>query len=182
MSIWNEHKPSGNGGTYLKLKDGDGVTVRFYSPPAVVTYDGQKLRYQVVLYNKIARQAQIFEFGPQIFGQLADLYENWGEPGDMDLTIKRKGSGQFDTEYSVLPLPKSVDLTKEQTDECDAIPFPGSKAKWLVEYEHDHVMPETIEGKAQPAKEPDDIVVEDIGDEPINLDDIPFGNIKNAKP
>lgn len=149
-SIWNDHKPAGAGGTYLKLKDGDGVTVRFYSPPAVVTYDGEKLRYQVVLYNKIAGQAQIFEFGPQIFGQLADLYENWGEPGENDLTIKRKGSGQFDTEYSVLPLPKSVDLTKDQTEACDALgkDFPAKKSKWLVDYEKDHVMPETIKAKS----------------------------------
>jgi single-strand DNA-binding protein len=29
-------------------------------------------------------------------------------------------------------------------------------------------------GKAQPTKKQDDVVIEDIGDEPINLDDIPF--------
>lgn len=147
MSIYQDHKPAGGGSAYLKLKDGDAIRVRFYSPPAVVTYDGEKLRYQVILYNKTANLAQIFEFGPQIFGQLADLYEEWDEPGNFDMTIKRTGSGQFDTEYSVIPSPNSVELSKDQVTELVTMEetFPGKKSKWLSDYEKDHVMPEVIE-------------------------------------
>ncbi len=91
-SIWNEHKPASGGGDYLKLTNGDKKKVRFASEPAVITYDGVKLRYQVVLYNKTDKSAQIYEFGPQIFGQIGELSEEWGEPKDFDMTISRTES------------------------------------------------------------------------------------------
>lgn len=168
-SIWQEHKPSGAGGIYLKLKDGDSIKVRFYSPPAVVTYDGEKLRYQVVLFNKTANTAQIYEFGSQIFGKLAELYDEWGEPGEFDLTIKRKGSGQFDTEYSVNPSRKSTDLTTEEQEACNILGrlFPGPNARLLTEYEKDHIMPEKIESKSN---KPSDILE---GGEALALEDMP---------
>jgi single-strand DNA-binding protein len=34
--------------------------------------------------------------------------------------------------------------------------------------------PASTSGPAKPSKKQDDVVIEDIGDEPINLDDIPF--------
>lgn len=145
MSIWNEHKPASGGGDYLKLKSGDRKKVRFGSEPAVVTYDGVKLRYQVVLYNKSDKLAQTYEFGPQVFGQIGELAEDWGEPTDFDMTISRQGSTQFDTSYTVSPLPKSEDLTKEELAKVNEVKFPGNKSRLLSEYEADHIMPETIE-------------------------------------
>lgn len=145
MSIWNEHKPSSGSGDYLKLKNGDKKKVRFVSEPAIVTYDGKKLRYQVVLYNKTDKVAQIYEFGPQIFGQFGELTEEWGEPTDFDVTIGRTGSTQFDTNYSVTPSPKSTELTQDEVNLVNAVKFPGNKAKMLTDYMEDGILPETIE-------------------------------------
>jgi hypothetical protein len=145
MSVWNEHKPSSGSGDYLKLKNGDKKKVRFVSEPAIVTYDGKKLRYQVVLYNKTDKVAQIYEFGPQIFGQFGELTEEWGEPTDFDVTIGRTGSTQFDTNYSVTPSPKSTELTQDEINLVNAVKFPGNKAKMLADYMEDGILPETIE-------------------------------------
>lgn len=147
MSVWQDHKPASGSGDYLKLKNGDKKKVRFTSEPAIVTYDGKKLRYQVVLYNKTDKLAQIYEFGPQIFGQIGELSEDWGAPTDFDMTIGRTGSTQFDTTYSVNPLPKSDDLTVEETALTDAIKFPTSKARMLAAYMEDEIMPEITETK-----------------------------------
>ncbi len=153
-SIYQSHKPSSGSGDYLKLKDGDKVKVRFASEPAVVTYDGVKIRYQWVVYNRDQKKAQIYEAGSQVFGQLAALYEDWGEPTSFDVTISRAGSGQFDTSYNVTPSPKSVDLTKEEAEKVKAVLFPGTKSKWLRDLEQDGVMPETIPTKKQSNEAP----------------------------
>jgi hypothetical protein len=158
MSIYETHKPSQGKGDYLKLKDGDRVKVRFVSEPAAVTYDGEKIRYQWLVYNHNEKKAQTYEAGPQVFGQLADLYPEWGEPTKFDVTISRTGSGQFDTSYTVTPSPKSAPLTKDQAESVDAARenFPGSKAKWLSEIELDGVLPEPIiplDSRAEDSKE-----------------------------
>ena len=145
MSVWNDHKPAAGGGDYLKLKGGDRKKVRFVSEPAVITYDGVKLRYQVVLYNKTDKLAQVYEFGPQVFGQIAELAEDWGDPTQYDMTISRQGSTQYDTSYTVTPLPKSEVLTKDELEATTAVKFPTSKARLLSDYMEDGIMPETIE-------------------------------------
>ena len=145
MGVWTDHKPASGGGDYLKLKNGDRKKVRFVSEPAIVTYDGKKLRYQVLLYNKTDKLAQVYEFGPQVFGEFGELAEDWGEPTEFDVTIGRTGSTQFDTSYSVNPSPKSIDLTDEETAAVNAVKFPSSKSRMLADYMEDGIMPETIE-------------------------------------
>lgn len=151
-SIYATHKPSQGSGDYLRLKDGDKVKVRFASKPAIVTYDGDKIRYQWIVLNRTDGKAQIYEAGPQVFGQLASLYPEWGEPTDFDVTIGRTGSGQFDTSYTVTPSPKSLDLSvgEEILVNKVAETFPGKKSKWLEDYAKDAVLPETIERKSLP--------------------------------
>jgi len=145
-SIYEQHKPAGAGGDYLRLKDGDKVKVRFASAPAACTYDGEKIRYQWVVFNRNINKAQIYEAGAQVFGQLASLYPEWGEPTEFDVTIGRTGSGQFDTSYTVTPSPKSLDLNAEQKAMVEEAlkTFPGKYAKWLADLEQDGVMPETV--------------------------------------
>lgn len=180
MSIWNDHKPNSGSGDYLKLKDGDRKKVRFCSEPAVVTYDGKKIRYQVVLYNRSDKLAQVYEFGPQVFGAIGELYEEWGEPTDFDMTISRTGSGQFDTNYSVSPSPKSVDLSDEEKEKCAGLKFPGQKSRMLTDYEQDGIMPEIIETNKNKNYSASDLElnksdeVRSVFDEPIDLDGIPF--------
>ncbi len=160
MSIYETHKPAQGKGDYLKLKSGDKVKIRFASEPAVVTYDGRKIRYQWIVFNRNENKAQVYEAGAQVFGQLADLYPEWGEPTGFDVTISREGSTQFDTSYSVTPSPKSVDLTKEEQELVAKVAetFPGSKSRWLSEVEADGVLPEAI----KPSNEEDRLTDEDI--------------------
>lgn len=146
MSIYETHRPAQGKGDYLKLKDGDRVKVRFASDPAVVTYDGERLRYQWVVFNRTLAKAQVYEAGASVFGQLAELYAEWGEPTEFDVTISRTGSGQFDTSYTVTPSPKSVPLTEEEQAavETALANFPGKKSRWLSDVEADGKLPEAL--------------------------------------
>lgn len=163
-SIYKTHKPSNGNDLYLKLKDGDKVKLRIVSPPAVSTYDGKKLRYNWIVWNRELNKPQIYNAGISVFTQLADIYEDWGEPDSYDITIKRTGSGQFDTEYSVTPVKTSTDLDEYQVKEVELIDLPQAcNGKWLADYEKDHIMPEQILDD-QPASGP---VIEDI-DETID--------------
>lgn len=161
-SIWSKHKPVSGGGDYLRLKNGERKKVRFVSEPAVVTYDGFKARYQVVLYNKTDKIAQIYEFGPQVYGQIGELVEEWGDPTVFDMTIGRQGSTQFDTSYTVNPSPKSIDLTPEEAAKANEVKFPGSRAKWLKDYEEDGLLPEPIQTTKQPQSGSDDDVLNQV--------------------
>ena len=161
-SIWKTHQPSSGGGDYLRLKSGDRKKVRIVGAPAVVTYDGVKIRYQITLYNRTDKQAQIYEFGPQVFGQISELTEEWGAPDSFDMTISRQGSTQFDTSYTVTPSPKSDDLTTEELEKVKAIKFPSSKSRWLKDLEADGIMPETIQTKNQQHGPSDDDMLNDV--------------------
>lgn len=175
-SIYKTHSPGGTDGLYLKLKDGDRIKLRIVSAPAVCTFDGEKLRYNWVVWNRKLDKPQVYQAGPMIFGQIADIYEDWGEPSGYDVSIKRTGSGQFDTEYTVTPVKQSDDLTEAQLKECQLIDLPQAcKGKWLSEYESDHTLPPTIQ--ASPENKPKakkEIEIEDLDGEPIDTDDIPF--------
>lgn len=166
MSIYETHKPAQGKGDYLKLKDGDRVKIRFASQPAVVTYDGEKIRYQWIVFNRNEKKAQVYEAGAQIFGQLSELYQEWGEPTEFDVTISRTGSGQFDTSYTVTPSPKSVALSSEEKVLVDKVAenFPGSKSRWLSEVEVDGVLPEPLLPGGRSEEEP-----------PLSDDDLPDG-------
>ena len=142
MSIYLTHKPASNdGGLFLKLKDGDTVKVRIVTPPAVyqqsyTNEDGEttvSTRYAWGIYNRNESKAQVFSQGKMVFGQLADLVEEWGEPTEFDITIKRTGV-QLETRYSVTPAPKSSDLLPEQRKEVEAIDLLAAvKGTWLSE-------------------------------------------------
>lgn len=178
MSIYTTHKPEGgSSGLYLKISDGESVKMRIASEPAVFTQEftnenGEttvSTRYGWTIWNRNEKKAQVFQGGKSIFNQLADLVEEWGEPTDFDITIKRTGT-MLETRYSVNPAPKSIDLTKEEKAECDKIDLLGAvKGQWLKDfgqsqgYEH---------AKAQARKL--DNIAEVNEDEPISLEDIPF--------
>lgn len=171
MNIYSKHRPGSSDELYLKLKDGDKVKLRIASEPACSTYDGVKLRYAWIVWNRDKDKPQVFSFGISIYNQVADLIDEWGSPDEFDISIKRTGSGLQDTEYSVVPVKTSTDLTAAQLAEVEKIDLPQAiKGKWLSEYEEDRVMPETIEtGRSQEEQAPppkDE-------DAPIEIEDIP---------
>lgn len=144
-SIYEAHNPGGDD-QYLKLKDGDKVKMRIYSEPAIVLFQkGQKPRYSWVVWNHDKNKAQVYNAGISVFGQIAALVEDWGEPTEFDISIARKGAGQFDTEYIVNPVKNSTAMTKEQEAEADKVDLIElSKGKWLADYEEDGQLPAPV--------------------------------------
>lgn len=142
-SIYQTYKPAGGSdGLFLKIQDGESVTLRIASEPAIFTQefnnDGEvsvSTKFAWVAWNRGEKKAQIFNGGKSIYSQIADLVEEWGEPTDFDIKVKRTGQ-MLETRYSVTPLPKSDPLTKEEKAECDKIDLlKAVKGQWLKNFE-----------------------------------------------
>lgn len=178
-SIYSQHKPSNSDDLYLRLKDGDAIKMRIFSEPAIVLYEeGQRPRYAWVVINHNSKKVQVYGAGISVYSQIANLAEEWGEPTEFDIVVRRKGSGQFDTEYSVTPTKTPIAPTREQEAEAEKIDLlNATKGKWLADYEKDGQLPDPVKGDAPPttSEKPlkPDVVIEDI-DEPIDLKSIPF--------
>lgn len=172
-SIYQTHKPGGSDDLYLKLKDGDAVKMRIFSEPAIVLYEeGKRPRYAWVVINHNNKKAQVYGAGISVYSQIADLSEEWGAPTEFDIVVRRKGSGQFDTEYSVTPTKTPITPTKEQEAEAEKVDLlNATKGKWLADYVKDGQLPAPV--KEAPSLPKDDVVIEDI-DEPVDLSSIPF--------
>lgn len=144
MSIYNEYRPAQvSDGLFLRLKDGDSVKVRIASPPAVYDQSFEDpdtgtakitTKYAWIVWNRVEAKAQIFSGGASIFNQIADLVEDWGEPTDFDIIIKRTGE-RLDTRWSVIPVQKSNDLTEEEVDKTNLLDLLGAtKGHWLSDF------------------------------------------------
>lgn len=145
-TVYQDHKPQGGNDLYLKLKDGDRVKMRIASEPAISVYRvGDRPRYSWIVWNREANKPQIYSSGVSVYGQIADLTEEWGAPTEFDITIKRTGSGMNDTEYSVVPVKTSDDLSEEQQAEVDKIDLPKAiKGKWLADFVEDRELPPPV--------------------------------------
>jgi hypothetical protein len=165
-TIYQKHRPSSSDDLYLKLKDGDAIKMRIYSEPAIVVFkEGQRPRYAWVVINHNNKKAQVFNAGISIYSQIADIAEDWGDPKDFDIMIRRKGAGQFDTEYSVTPVKTPTAPTKEQETEADKIDLiNATKGKWLQDYESDGTLPAPV------SNEPDTVPHEEM---PTDIPDFP---------
>lgn len=176
MSIYQTFKPKGGGDLYLKLKDGDSVKLRIASEPAIFTneFDGKITeRFAWVVFNRNEKKAQVYAAGKSVYGQLAELVDEWGEPTSFDVTIKRSGEG-LETKYNVVPSPKSIDLTKEELEQVKNVDLlKATGGRWLSDFAEDGEMPGP-KTKA-PEKDPTEpeLTDEDM-EEPVSLDDIPF--------
>ena len=180
-SIYNKHKPSSDGGLYLKLGDGDKVKGRIASEPAISIYkEGDKPRYSWIIFvrefnGKTINKPQILTKGISVYNGIADLVEDWGEPTQFDITIKRTGSGLSDTEYSVNPVKESRDLTKDEQAEVDKIDLPQAiKGKWLADYVDDGVLPEPTTDTVAEMPDDDPLPPEPQPGDSIDVNDIPF--------
>lgn len=150
-SIYATYKAGGDGaGLYLKLADGDSVKLRIASEPAIFEQtftDAEGVttvstRFAWIVWNRAEGKAQVFSGGKSIFNQIAELYEEWGEPTGFDITIKRSGT-MLETRYSVNPAPKSVDLTDAELGACAMVDLLGAvKGQWLKDFEHPAVQVE----------------------------------------
>lgn len=127
------------------------------------------------------QQAKIYTGTPMIYNQIKKFADTagWGDPRSYDLQIERtEKPGSY---YEVTPMPDKTPITDRELYLLEAVDLaekiPG--ARHLSETQVDHIS--EMDGPAEPAapiggtkKQVDDIVIEDIGDDPITLDDIPF--------
>jgi hypothetical protein len=201
MSIYDTHKPSAGegGGLYLKIQDGETVKLRLASEPAIFESESERegktvltTRYGWLVWNQDANAAQILQQSATFFKSIAALAqdEEWGDPQGYDIKITRQGMA-LETTYNVMPSANRAPLSAEAQDAIKAIdlleklkasPF-SQRVMWLSDFDKMSQAAKTeskaratevgAAAPAQPAAKPD-VVIEDIGDEPINLDDIPF--------
>ena len=170
-SIYKKHQPANSNGLYLKLKDGDKVRLRIISDPAVSTYDGNKLRYNWVVVNRDAGTAHVYQSGSSVFNQISELVDDWGDPREFDITIKRTGSGQTDTKYTVNAVPPKMttEPSEEDLSKADSIDLiKACEGKWLADFEEDGVMPDSLGDKKDEA-----FASEGIEGEPFSEEDLP---------
>ena len=128
-----------------------------------------------------------------VFEQIANAHETWpqgeGMPSPFDLVIKRSGTGQFDTEYTVNAVPYSGSMPPVPTAELPDMEkhSKGIPIKQVLEGKR----PAVIQAGGNPAlPEPEpknpthadaeklesgDVVIKDLDtSQEVNLDEIPF--------
>jgi len=178
--------PSSDGGGFLKIKDGETITMRIASEPVIFQseYQGKlSTRYGWAIWNNNEESAQIFTNSATFFRQLAayDADEDYGDIKGYNIKVSRQGEGT-DTKYTIVPSPKKSELTSEQKSEVAKIDIIKaisagagvSQVHWLADFVNGAVSkPVTIEGVGGKAKKPIEIT-EEFGDEPVDLNDIPF--------
>lgn len=132
--------PQTNGGNFLKLKDGESVTgiLRGEVKVFYITWEGgkssevpegtpgAKFRFRVNLV--VAEKDGVFvpkilEQGAMVYKAFKDLSEDYSLDETI-IKIKRTGSGQNNTEYSVMPLPKKPEAaTLKKLEALELLPL-----------------------------------------------------------
>lgn len=145
MSIYQQYKPTEES-VFLRLKDGDKVRVRIASEPAIFTStfkdpntgkETTSTKYAWLVWNRDDEQPRVLAQGKQVFNQIAELVDEWGEPTDFDVAISRTGA-LLDTKYSVVPVKVSKDLTDEQKEKVGKLDLPTLvKGYWLRDFVED---------------------------------------------
>ena len=117
---WDAEPTSGNG-IYLKIEPNTKVRMRVVGMPITFTEtykDGtrkDKWAVKALVKHPSEKKGEVglrevkgFAFGVSIFKSIQALWRNeeWGDPGEYDITVERVGS-DMDTKYTVVPSPKA---------------------------------------------------------------------------
>lgn len=183
------HKPPEGGGLYLKLKDGQQVSLRIASEAYVYQNKFQRgeevqwsTRYAWVVYNNDEKKAQILQLSPRDFKKIAAYAtdDEYGDPTEYNIRLAREGEGT-NTIYTVIASPKRSPFTTEMgtaTRKIDILSIPGLEhAIPISQLEDGSEAPKGAVDLSGPvsAGASKDVVIEDLeDDEPVNLDGIPF--------
>jgi len=183
LSSFDFSKVTG-GGLFVKWVPGESQTLRVLTVDPVVTnesYEDRKTGDQIVstkfsfiVYNWTEEKAQILKATPNMAKQIGDLHndEDFGANiRKIDLKITPPNKGEIKAyEIQVLPAPK--EMTNEQIKECQAIDLDEKVENGgrMSMYDPAKKTPGYNAAKAKAAE----LRGEDIEDDPINLDDIPF--------
>jgi hypothetical protein len=180
-----EHQPSVGGGSYYKFEDKKTLVCRIVSDPAIFEseYQGRlSTKYAWLIYNINEEEVQIMQLPKTGYRALAAIAADpeYGNPMENPYVVKITRTGQKQqTKYDTVPSPKKFEITDEIQEEINNIDLIerlkasdyNQNVAWLLD---------EIDGNREKATEPknpvkkDDVVIEDVSDEPINLDDIPY--------
>lgn len=125
MADWSKFKDiKTGGGDILKPEEGKSYKIRVIDEPWVYQseYKGNvSTRFALKIYNQTDKCAQILMLSKTAFNDIFDLNENedWGDPKDYDITMKRTGQ-EKETKYSFAPSPKKP-IEADKKAEVEAI-------------------------------------------------------------
>jgi hypothetical protein len=125
MSDWSKYKEIKSGsGDILKPESGKAYKIRVIGEPWVYTSEFQgniSTRFALTIYNQTDGAAQILMLSKTAFGDIFDLKENeeWGDPEEYDITMKRTGE-KTETKYSFVPSTKKP-IEPDKKAEVEAI-------------------------------------------------------------
>lgn len=171
-----------NKGLFVSFDDGDEFKLRVLTTDPVVTnkefidpVTGEtnlSTKFAFIVYNFSLEKAQILNAGATITREIQRLHqdEDYGANiKQIDIKIAATGS-KLTRKYSVNALPKAEVLTNEQIKECQAINLEEKVDGQRMSF----YKPADYQATDTNKPTEGDIVIEDIPDEPINLNDIPF--------
>lgn len=127
-------KGDGNGGLFLKFKDGESKTVvlrgenyefrqKWENGKSVLVDESDRegksrFRVNAIVFEDGKFQAKILEFGLMLYNQLAEIADEY-DITTIKIKITRRGTGT-DTTYNALPLLKEP-LSPKQMKEIEAV-------------------------------------------------------------
>lgn len=169
-------------GSYFKLEDGESAKIRIASDCYVYmdAYQGQKPspKYAWVIWNFNEQRPQVLQASVRVFETIQGyiLDEEWGDPTEYSLTIKRDGVEKL-TKYIITPSPNKATLSSLlNTDELEKLATfdirETLKDKELIS------LAEAADGAEAPlpgqAASGDTVITDLDTSQNVNLDDIPF--------
>lgn len=180
----------GGSGLFLKFEAGKPVTLRVLTVDPMVQqekYEDEKTgeitlttKFYFIVYNFTDEKAQILGATPTIARKIGELHvdpEFGSNIRQIDLRISPTGE-KLTRRYDIQVLPKARELTNEQIKEAQAINLDEKikDGERMSFYEPDKKSgyDEAKEAREKLGEQTPDEVVTDIGDEPIDLNDIPF--------
>lgn len=157
--------------------------------------------YYLLVIDRADSQPKIYTTSGAVYGKIRDFATDpeWGNPMGYDITVERtEDPGK--SYWKVTPSPMKSELMSSELklveslidklspgalpanspqpddigDNVTAEPLPWDKPLGTSPGVTHTVEPSTPLPEPKPKNQVDDIVIEDLGDEPINLDDIPF--------
>jgi hypothetical protein len=177
---WNDIKMPSSGGDILKLESGKAYRIRIVGEPYVYgsEFEGKpSTRYAMAVWNETDSIPNILMLPPGAFSDVlgyAMNEEDWGDPEKYDFVIKKTGTG-VETRYAVQPSPKKNDLDKDKRDQVEKINLEEvlSRLPSVTFYaKASDAESGVTKTKVQPTQTQDEVI--EPGDDPINLNDIPF--------
>ena len=177
------------GGLFLKWEAGKALTLRVLTTNPMVTTkefansDGEinlSTQFHFIVYNFTDSLAQVLSASPSMAKKISDLHtdEDFGANiRNIDIKITPTGE-KLTRRYDIQVLPKTKNLTKDEIELCKKVDLekaiPDGERMSFYKPEEKVIQTEEHTPGVADRNTGEDVEIEDIGDGPINIDDIPF--------